>query len=175
MSVVRVSQSPTAAKPTAPPRKADGTRYRFELIDPDGRWRAYSDGAEPLLAELVSGYATAEPERRRQVRQDLAVQAQVLSQAGLLLRLGTDGLTAEEQAILGGHRETQPQVDIWSAAVPLLLVEDFYQPSGVLPRPRTEGPGEIIWIDARDEEGLLRSLHRLGWLVLAEADPEPPS
>jgi hypothetical protein len=168
MTAIRIPQTPAGANPVAP-RRPDGTLYRFELIDPDGRWRAYADGAGPLLAELVRGYATAPPERQRRARLDLAIQTQVLTQAGLLAERGTDGCTAEEQAVLEGDRDTPPEVDTWSAPVPLLLVENFYRPTGVLPRPRAEGTGEIVWIDARDEEALLRSLHRLGRLVLAEA------
>lgn len=153
----------------APPRRSDGDLYRFELVEPEGRWRAYSDDASLLVGELIQGYVEADEAIRGRARRELAVYAQVVTQALVVVDRGTDGCSADDLAILEGMRDEQPRVDLWTAPVPLLLVEDYYAPAGVLPRPLIVEPGEVIWIGAGSDESLLRSLHRIGWLTLAEA------
>jgi hypothetical protein len=53
------------------------------------------------------------------------------------------------------------------APVPLVLVAAFYQPVGEHPRPAAVPPGQLRWLDPASEESLLRSLHRVGVVVLA--------
>jgi hypothetical protein len=156
-----------------PPRRPDGGLYRFELIDKDGRWRAYADDPDALVAELLpSDYLRADAAFRLRARTDFAVRVQVICQATLIADRGLVGCDPEQVAVLRSDRATPPQVRSWSAPVPLILVEGAYQPGGPLPRPEATPPGVIVWIDPRDDEALLRSLHNLGWIVLAERTDE---
>jgi hypothetical protein len=109
-------------RPAAAPRRPDGELYRFELIDPGGRWRAYADEPAALTAELIGGYADLSETDRARARTDLAVRAQVVALA--------------------------------AQAVP--------------PAAQTAP------IEAGDDVALLRTLHRLGLVVLAELMPAPP-
>jgi hypothetical protein len=91
----------------------------------------------------------------------------VITQALLLADHGTDGCDPAEVAVLAGDRRTPPAVATWSAPLPLILVEGCYAPDGPLPRPT----GDLVWIDPRTDEALLRSLHGIGWIALARRDP----
>jgi hypothetical protein len=161
-SAIRV-RGPVAA----PPHRPDGSLYRFELIPPDDRWRAYADDPAALLAELIPGYLGMDPDRRQMARTELAISTQVWQQAQVLVRLGTEGCDPDHLAVLRGNRDEQPGIETWTAPIPLILVESFYQPDGELPRPVAIAPGEIIWLDPCEDESLLASLHYVGAIVLA--------
>ncbi|TQS40620.1 gluconate 2-dehydrogenase subunit 3 family protein [Cryptosporangium phraense] len=147
----------------APPRRPDGERYRFELIDGGGRWRVYADERTDLVAELIPGYADLDEPARSDARRDGLVGAQILAQARLAA--DTSRCTPAQREVLLGSRETPPVLDEdWTAPVPLVLITGFYAPLGALPRPG----GDVIWLDSETEESYLRALRLTGMVVLAE-------
>jgi hypothetical protein len=156
-----------------PPRRPDGNLHRFELTDVMGRWRAYADEPGSLVGVLISDYAGLGGVERLAARISLAVHVRMMAQERAVTPDGLAGCTAEQLAVLAAGEEQTPWAGRWSAPVPLVLVEGFYEPVGDLPRPVAVSPGEIIWIDPRDDAALLRSLHHVGWVVLAER-PEGP-
>ncbi|GIG03147.1 hypothetical protein [Catellatospora citrea] len=160
-----IPSTPDAPGPT--PRRPDGSLYRYELIDAMGQWRAYADEPEALVGVLITDYAELDDVARLAARISLAVHVRTMAQAHIIAAAGLAGCTADDIEVLR-HDGQMPPVTHWSAPVPLLLVEGFYQPIGDLPRPVAAGAGEIIWIDPREDRDLLRSLHYLGWTILAE-------
>lgn len=151
----------------AAPTKPDGTRYRFELIDPDDRWRAYADEPADLVAELIPGYADADDGDRAAARLSMARRLRAGFQAELMASVDGREYTDEQQLALRGTGDPAA-VTTWTTQPPLVLIEGPYRPAGPLPRPAAQPPAEILWIDPADDEALLRSLHYLGMLVLAE-------
>ena len=68
-----------------------------------------------------------------------------------------------------------PELEVWEADVPLVLVDVYYEPYGPLRRPvgRGRGRGErgsnIIWLSPVDEASLLQFLADAGVIVRSEA------
>jgi len=150
-----------------PSRRPDGTLYRYELIDPDDRWRVYADEPADLVAELIPGYVEAAATDRAVARESMAQRLRAAFQAELLAATGADELTEQQRLAFDGAATTT-----WTGSTPLVLVEGAYAPAGPLPRPVAEPPAQILWIDPSEDGALLRSLHYLGILVLAERVPD---
>ncbi|WP_198545892.1 type VII secretion system-associated protein [Actinacidiphila yeochonensis] len=155
-----------------PPLRADGTPYRYEMIHDGGARRTYADEPAALLGALLPGYADlADPVDAARARIGHAVRTQVTTQAAVNVEAGSEGCTPEQWELLNGDRDRQPEPAEWSAPVPLLLVDCFYAPITDVPVPAAVPPGEILWLRTRTEEAYLRSLARLGVIVLAERTP----
>ncbi|MFJ3639692.1 hypothetical protein ACIPRD_08060 [Streptomyces sp. NPDC090108] len=155
--------------PGPPPVRQDGTPYRFEMVHDGGTWRTFGDRPAELLAALVPGYpGPDDPVAAARARIRHAVRIQVLVQAAVNTEKGESGCTREQLDVLRGDRTRQPEVDEWSAPVPLVLVDCFYAPTTGIPVPVPVPPGEIWWLRTRTEWDYLRSLARLGLIVLAE-------
>jgi len=148
------------------------------MVDGDKR-RVYGDTPEELLGYFIPGYQllTSEVERTTErllyaVTVQVALQALVLS--GMEVGMGLTP-TPAERAILEAPRDVPPQVAVWESEIPLVLISSYYQPAGDLPRPTGllgepgyDEPYNLIWLDPGGDMPFLLSLHRAGWLNLAE-------
>lgn len=157
--------------PEPAPTRPEGP-YRFEMVFDDGKYRAYADTADALLAALIPGYATQTGPARLASRLHLAVRTQTTMQAVINTYFGLDEVTPEEYAVLVASRATPPLVDRWDCAVPLVLVDAFYAPHGTLTPPQTPQdvtePDNLIWLRPNDPAEFLVSLRRVGLIGLAE-------
>jgi hypothetical protein len=162
-------QRNTDANPVAALKKANGDPYRYELIHDGGKWRAYADEFPPLLAELIPGYLQlATSYERASARNRLARRMQVMLQARLNLSERFLECTPGQTAILQASRNVPPELDVWTAPVPLVLVSAYYQPRGQLVQPVAAPPSKIVWIDPTDDATMLLSLDEAGIVVLSE-------
>ncbi|MEV6536783.1 hypothetical protein AB0M86_45755 [Streptomyces sp. NPDC051639] len=162
-------QNRAGRSPGPPPLRQDGTFYRFEMVHDGGNRRTFGDQPADLLAALVPGYlGLADPVAAARARIQHAVRTQVLVQAAINVEAGEAGCTREQLEVLGGDRTRQPEVTEWSAPVPLVLIDCFYAGITETPVPEPISPAEIWWLRTRTEWDYLRSLARLGVIVLAE-------
>jgi hypothetical protein len=146
------------------------------MVHDGGRRRTFADEPVELMAALVPGYAGPEdPVAAARARIQHAVRTQVVTQAVINVETGDAGCTPEQLDVLYGDRTRQPEPAEWSAPVPLVLVDCFYAPITGTPPPRAVPPAEIRWLRTRTEWDYLRSLSRLGVIVLARrSDPDVP-
>ena len=165
--MIRIRNANAASQPATPPTAPGGRPYRFEMIHDGGSARTYADSPAELVEALSPDYSTLQsPRERAAARIRLALRFQVHLQSLLALGPELQGCTTEEQAVLLGSRERPPTVTLWDAAVPLVLVSVFYQPTGRLPRPEAEDPSRLVWIDTDDDWSLLLSLHKAGVIAV---------
>jgi hypothetical protein len=170
---VRIPNSTQADSPPSPPARADGQPYEYELIH-DG-FRAYGDTFEELAGLLIDGYDDlGTGEERFEARLRYAADIQVPLQADFAASGNLAACSEDEHAVLLGARDRPPEVAAWQAPVPLVLVSAFYAPAGELPRPQAAAGSEIIWIDPRTAESLLRSLHAVGWIIMSARSGSEP-
>jgi hypothetical protein len=164
-----------SAQPEVPLR-ADGSYFRFELIHDAGKYRTYADDAGELCAALIVDYPVGDAIEAAAARIRYAVTAQVRLQAAIDAEedLSTR-CTPSERELLLGSRHVPPELEVWEADIPLVLVDTYYRPLGELARPvgRPRGGGEpdsnLIWLSPATEESLVRSLAEAGVVVLSEA------
>ncbi|MGV8847032.1 hypothetical protein [Tessaracoccus sp.] len=158
----------------APPMRADGSPYRFEMRFSGDTRRVFADTVEDLLNTLSPNYAKQSPAGQLASRLHLAVQAQTKVQSWIAFDLlPTVTATPNEQAVLLGHRNTPPDPDQWNCPIPLLLVDVYYRPLGELLAPLTPDgdvaePANVWWIRPTDPFEFLISLHNIGFIALAE-------
>jgi hypothetical protein len=168
---VIVTRNPRGAISPKVPLHDDGTHYNFELIYGGLEYRAYADSVTELCEELIPGYAHAATDvDQAALRIAFAVSEQVRLQAVIVAEAGLDGCSDEQRRILLGSREHPPAIEEWSAPVPLVLVDSFYEPIGELVRPTESSEGQrqdIIWLSPSDETSLLNSLHDAGVIVVS--------
>jgi hypothetical protein len=151
------------------PLRSDGESFRYEMIYDGGQWRAYASELPILLGELIPGYANlATDADRLHSRVQHSVGMQVRLQAVVNLSPRLSECTSDQIAVLMGSRDLPPTVERWEAPVPLVLVSTYYDPHTPEPRPSTEPPGEIIWLDPSDDTNYLLSLDAADVIVLAE-------
>lgn len=74
-------------------------------------------------------------------------------------------LPPSARAALASEGHDQPEIAEWSSDLPLVLVDYGYEPFSTVPRP-VDAAQSIVWIEAADEESLIRSLVSAGWLDL---------
>jgi hypothetical protein len=159
--------------PGPPPVRPDSSPYRYEMIHDGGTYRTFADEPVELVAALLPGYpGPDDPVAAATARIRHAVRTQVVTQAVINVEAGDAGCTPEQLDVLHGDRTRQPEVAEWSAPVPLVLIDCFYAPITAAPVPRAVPPAEILWLRTRTEWEYLRSLSRLGVIVLA-ARTEP--
>jgi hypothetical protein len=160
-----------------PPRRPDGTFYRFEMIA-DGGWsRFYDDDPNALLNFLIPGYLGLNESDQLEARIRHAVDLQVRLQARINDFYNDARRTPDEHALLTGPRHIQPSVDEWISPIPLVLVDAFYIPFSEQPSPLSVA-GDVLltpnlwWLrPARSPMDYLMSLHEVGLIELhASAD-----
>jgi hypothetical protein len=175
--VIRNPRGPGA--PPAPPSRADGGEYRFEMLFDGLKYRGYADTVTELCEQLIAGYSEIDGQVAQAAARILyAVGVQVHLQAELTLDDETlEQCTPAEQEVLLGSRHVPPEIDVWEADIPLVLVDVYYEPLGPLPRPtgRPRSGGEadsnLIWLRPADEAELLTSLAEIGVITLGERLP----
>ena len=175
------------AHPTPPPpRTQQGQLYRYEMIYDAGYRRAYANTLTELCTALIEEYDPdtlaaqlddqhpTPSQRDRHTNRKLdrlrilyTIKVQIWLQALINSEADLDLLTPHQLSVLRGQRTTQPAINHWNASVPLVLSAHEYQPYGPLAKP----DGKILWIDPRDEQTLLTTLHETGWIHLAETEP----
>lgn len=160
------------------PAHPDGSFYRFEMLA-DGGWsRVYDDTATGLLDYLIPGYAALDVQAKITARITHATNVQVRLQAAVNTFFSTTPRTAEEQAVLTGSRHIQPELETWTCAVPLILIDAFYYPYTYTKRPVSgihdvAAPQNMWWLrPAQDDLGYLKSLHAVGAIDLHIARDE---
>ena len=165
-------------RPPVPPRRADGTNYRYEMIFDGGNFRGYADTAHELVTYLIPGYdALPDRDARTRARIRFALDLAVRLQGVIMVDMEDDllQLTPAERDLLGRSRATPPAIGQWTASVPLVLLTTDYMPFTSTPRPRgVAGPdgrqdANILWIDPTDEGTLLNSLADVGAIQFGEA------
>lgn len=161
--------------PPAPLSALTASPYRFEMLTPGGTTRVYADTHTQLLAALVGEYpesGTLDAQLTARIRH--AVSAQVHLQAALNAEYPRfAALTPEEVRIATSDRNTPPTLDEWSADLPLVLVDTYYAPHGLLPRPVSaiadvSNPENLWWLRPETEWGYLESLHQCGYIAVHE-------
>jgi len=172
------NRTEVAEAPTAPTKEGGG-QYRFEMLVDGGKRRVYGDTPEELLGYFIPGYQLLTDEVERATERLLyavtvQVALQALFQSGMEVGMGLTP-TPAERAILEAPRDVPPQVTLWESEIPLVLVSSYYQPDGELLRPTgllgepgDDEPYNLIWLDPTGDMPFLLSLHRAGWLNLAE-------
>jgi hypothetical protein len=172
--VTRVRNS-TAGEPPPPPAVGpDGQPCRLEMIYAGGSWRGYADTPAELMSLLIEGYEDLPPAEQTVARLRYAVDVHVPVQASLAAAGPMDACTPGEREVVLSPRDHPPEVPVWDAPVPLVLVSAFYAPAGPRLRPRA-GRGEIVWIDPGSDGALLESLAAAGWIGLAVRDDAAPA
>jgi hypothetical protein len=145
------------------PTKADGSYYRYELIDSEAWARVYSDDIKELMEYLIPSYTGEYTQRLNH-----AISMQVKMQAQILSYYLDADVTDEEYSLLVGPRHIQPDVKIWTSQVPLILIDSFYEPYTKITAPVgnfVEKDDNILWIEvAKSESSYLKSLDYLGLL-----------
>lgn len=147
------------------PTRPDGSYYRYEMVCEGGRTRLYDDSIVGLLTHLIPGYTALNDQQRLTARTRHAVDLQVRIQAQLNTFFAAYPRTDAENAILFAPRHQPPQTDLWSCAVPLVLVDTFYAPYADLPTPTseladTDDAPNVWWLrPAAGDMEYLRSLH----------------
>lgn len=172
MNTPLVLRNPTqpAGEALPPPLKDNGSAYRFEMVYDAGKWRAYADDADTLLAALIRHYNPADATAALAHRIHHAVRTQTTMQAILTSAHDLNAVTADEYAVLMASRATAPDITRWDAPIPLILVDTFYAPHAAAPCPATEPGSEdlLIWLRPTDPLTYLLSLHDLGAIALHE-------
>ena len=160
----------------------DGTPYRFEMIFDGFGYRAYADTPAELCEVLIEGYGALPDDRARyKARIVSAVTHQVHLQAELNAQGDLETCTDAEREVLLGPRHLQPRVASWEAAIPLILVDVYYEPIGELPRPvatpatQVGGYPSVVWLSPATEKTYLRSLAQAGVIVLADLEAPGPA
>jgi hypothetical protein len=163
--------------PVPAPTREDGTPFRYEMLFNGFADRAYADHAEDLLTCLIPRYTTMTPAERLAARLAHAVRVQTTVQADINYEHNNlVGCTPEEIAVLTNSRSVPPNVGTWSCAVPLVLVDVFYQPAGDLPSivsgiADVTNPPNVYWLRPGDEDTYIESLAYVGFVALhAHAD-----
>lgn len=161
--------SPRGDQPIQVPRQAEGSAYRFEMIHAAAARRTYADTLTELLNALIpGGYADADDAMADQLRLRHAVDTQVQLQTDLIAAGDLEACDAEQLEMLLGARTRPPEPPgIWTAPIPLVLIDTYYRPLGPRPRPT----GNLVWLSPRDETSYLESLHAAGVIVLSELNP----
>lgn len=156
-----MSQDRVGAPPVA------GRAHRHEMIYAGER--RYAERLTDFLADLIPGYTElTDPAERTRARVRHANGVRAAWQAEINLAFGAEGCTAEQIVVLSGDHAAPPDLRDWSAPVPLLLVDSFYEPATELARPVAVEPGEIFWLKPTDELGYLLSLDVLDIVVLVD-------
>ena len=157
------------------PVKADGSYFRFELIHDAGKYRSYADDASELCAALIGDYPAGDALEAAAARIRYAVTVQVRLQAAIDAEEDLSSCTPSERELLLGSRHVPPELEVWEADVPLVLVDTYYRPLGELQRPvggprggRDHPDSNLIWLSPATEESLVRSLAEAGVVVLSE-------
>lgn len=181
---VEVHPVPAEGEPDLPtPLNGDGEPFLYCMIFNADTVMAFSDSATALVDLLIDGYLEIpEPDVVEQATQRtmFAVGAQVRTQAAIVARANLSLATPEERTMLGGSRDTPPELTVWECPIPLVLVDAFYEPYSNSPRPvgrpRTGGERDsnIIWLSFVDEVEFLYGLHRAGEIQLATHDGSRP-
>lgn len=130
----------------ATPVHPSGRFYRFEMICDDDTNRVYDDSVSGLLDHLIAGYSDLPESAKLDALIKHALDSQVRLQARLNIFFDQIPRTPEEEAVLVGPRHVQPEVDVWSSVVPLVLVDAFYAPFSGLARP-VSGDGDVAFAD----------------------------
>ena len=124
-----VMRNPRGTGVIEPPVRPDGTLYRFEMIYDGAKYRAYADSATELCEALIPGYEHLEdPAEQATARIEFAVAQQVALQAAILAESHRSACTDDERDVLLSPRHVPPQLEIWEADVPLVLVDLYYEP-----------------------------------------------
>jgi len=174
---VQVHPVPAEGEPDLPtPLNRDGEPFLYCMIFNADTVMAFSDSATVLVDLLIEGYLEipeADVVEQATQRTMFAVGAQVRSQAAIVARANLALATPDERRMLGGSRDTPPQLTVWECPIPLVLVDAFYEPFSDSPRPvgrpRTGGERDsnVIWLSFVDEVEFLYGLHRAGEIQLA--------
>ena len=174
--MIVITPNPRADRPAQVPRRPDGAQYRFEMISNGGNDRVYADTITELVEALIPGYDEVATGSDADLQRLLyAVRIQVELQAALYNASPLGSCDEAEREIILAPRDTPPEVGTWTADVPLVLVETYYEPIGMRPRPtgqpRSGGADDsnLIWINPLDELTLIQSLADAGVIVAAEA------
>ena len=174
MTATIVSNTYEDLAPVPAPLREDGTPFRFEMLFNGFADRAYADHAEDLLNCLIPRYTTMTPAERLAARLGHAVRVQTTVQADINYEHDNlVGCTPEEIAVLTGTRSVPPNVGTWSCAVPLVLVDVFYQPMGDLPTivsgiADVSNPPNVYWLRVQNEADYIDSLAYVGFIALHE-------
>lgn len=172
-AVVVANTFGTGDPPSNIPLRHDNTPYRYEMIFDGGKSRAYADTADELLGVLITGYETMSQDQQLVARIEHAVRTQATLQARINAAHDLSQCSPDELVVLRGHRNTPPEVEVWTCPVPLVLVDVFYKPIGNLPRPSSgivdvEQPPNLLWLSPTEPYDFLVSLHEAEVIILNE-------
>jgi len=174
----------------APSVKEDGSNYAWRMFFDDNQRIVDADTTEELLDYLIQNYTLLSTEEKKVARLSLAQQVQVLARAAILASITPeeaenitdwewDVLTYGEGNDLDPHGwgdgtgtigvENEETLDLWNIDHPLVLVDTSYVPFTDIDTPLSiygdyKEVKNIIWLRPTTEEGLLRSLSRIGFI-----------
>ena len=155
------------------PSVVDGGAYRHEMIYDGERKRSYANRLTDFLADLIPGYERlTDHAERTSARVRHAADVRAAWQAAVNEAFGAEGCTPAQIAVLTSDLPAPPVPPVWSAPVPLLLVDSFYEPTTDLARPVAEDPGEIFWLEPTGELAYLLSLDVLDVVMLVDRAAE---
>lgn len=152
------------------PRRPDGEHYRYEMICDQGLTRLYDDSITGFLSHIIPGYTRFDEKERLTARIRHAIEVQAILQSQLNLFFREIIQTPDEEALLNSPKHVQPTIESWGCQVPLVLIDAFYFPYSLAPRPYSEiedvaMPSNIWWLrPAEDEMTYLISLHDISFI-----------
>lgn len=143
---------------------------RYRMVYPAGRRHVTSDDPEELLAELIPGYPAVAPMDRRAARVAHAERELERMQQRVLTAYGSGDCDSAELQVLLDTSADRSVPALWSAPVPLLLVDAHFAGEDedgdyAESRPREAG-GRIVWLETGDADSYLRSLAVAGEIFL---------
>lgn len=166
MSAYIVQNTTEAVAAPTPPV---GVVYGFEMIYEGGRTRAWANTAEDLIDALIPGYLSLDAEDRLRARLRLALQVRATVQAEINTDTDLSGQPDGVIAALNAGVQA-PQINVWSAPCPLVVLDLHYLPHTNIAPPVVTGPGVLLWFLAYDEDDFLTSLHQAQFVVLNRRD-----
>lgn len=177
MSAIIMKNMPAGDATLPVPTREDGGRYGWCMYFDNDAEVAFADGPEDLLEILSPGYLELDEDGQLIARIKLAQNAAAIVQADLLVDVDQDSLSEKEWAALLAPRQlAQPAVGSWTCEVPLVAVDMSYIPYTAVPRPTSpfddgtqEGAPNLWWVSPAEEEELLITLHRTGFVRVMTA------
>lgn len=175
-------------RPPAPALKDNGENFEWRMFYNQNSEIVDADSLAECLEQLIPNYMFMNVEDAFQARVSLAKSIQMAARVTILANQDLSQLQEWETEVLSfspDNEHLEPYgwgdgsgklgtlnpdaVDVWSAKVPLVLVESNFEPFTNLRRPvSSEGDyvyvSNIIWLEPVTELDFLKSLSRIGFV-----------
>lgn len=174
--VAVIRKNPWNGETPVVPLQEDGSNFEYMMYFNGHERIAYANTIREMIEVLVPQYLGSDEASQQRMRTSYATSVAVWTQALILAEIADTDLSDEERSIVYAKRNEKPQPVIrdWSSDVPVVVVEDNYEPYTTTPKPTsTQGAlGEaenIIFMRTHSEKDFLYSLHEAGYIRLLQS------